>query len=668
MTPSVSTAPQAKAKSGRPKLRGPLSTHLAHHLMHYIRALTRRGARLALALPLLLSACGGGGGDPSGAGTTYTLDVTVNGSGSVTSATGPLDCASSCNVTVAENTAVTLTAVAATGFTLQAWGGACSGSAPTCTVTMDAARGVVATFVSISQTPRFALGGTLSGLTAGASVVLSNNGANELTLAANGSFQFSQQVVQGASYSVSVATPPGGQTCTVSNGSGTMQAAVSDVQVVCVTSVAGWQPPVALSSGGASAPRIAMDDQGNGLAVWGQNDTDVINTSLWFSRYSAATGQWSEPALVENLSGSSGYATGEAHLAMHRATGRAVLTWLQTQNGTVDVWARDYDPTTGWGTATNLESVSGMTGTPTAGVDASGNAMVAWAQMTPRWSIWASRFVRGTGWGPAQLLETNDTVGGIDADPMLAISDNGQALVAWKAVLHNSTINGLWTTRFTPDAGWATPERRIATPAGGPVRSRPAIAADAQGHAVLAWGQIDVDATGTWHSMQTLRFDGTTWTTTPALVGTRQTVRSTVANPMLVMAPGGTAVLAWAMSESQTLLAGTALPGAAFGSVATLNTGLAAGDVTGLAVAANDGGAMVGWRQSGTSGAALHVQRYASAGTWTRDTIATDASVNDTVWGFDAGVGLNAGGQALVGWSAATSSGSVVRARRYVAP
>lgn len=637
--------------------------------MHRIRVLTGRGAVLALVSTLFLSACGGGGGgDPGTDPTTYALAVTVNGNGRITSATGPLDCANTCSVQVAENTAVTLTAVAASGFALQTWGGACSGSATTCDITMGAARSVTATFVSATQTPRFALGGTLAGLAAGTTVVLRNSGADDLSLTANGGFQFSQQVLQGASYSVAVATQPSGQTCTVSNGSGTMQAAVSNVQVSCVASVSGWQPQATLSAGGASAPHIAMDDQGNGLAVWGQLDTGSANSSLWFSRYSAATGQWSTPVLVETLAGNSGYASGDAHLAMHGATGRAVLTWLQTQNGTVDVWARDYDPTLGWGTATNLESVSGMTGTPTAGVDASGNAMVAWTQMTPRWSIWASRFTRATGWGTAQLLETHDTVGGIDADPMLAVSDNGQALVAWKAALHNDSITGLWSARFTPATGWAAAERRIATPAGGPVRSRPAIAIDGQGRAILAWGQVDVDGTGIWHGVQTLRFDGSAWTTTPALVGTRQTVRSTVANPLLAMTPDGTAVLGWAMSESQTLLAGVAPAGGSFGSVATINAGLAAGDVTALAVAASDGGAaMVGWRQKGTSGAAIHVQRYSGSGTWTRDTVATDVSVSDAVFGFDAGVGLNASGQALVGWSAATASGSVVRARRYVA-
>lgn len=636
--------------------------------MRPISASKRRGTTFALALALvtLVSACGGGG-EPGTNPTTYTLSVTVNGSGRVTSATGNLDCTNSCDTQVEENTPVTLTAAAASGFTLQAWGGACDGTGSTCAVTMSAARSVTATFVASNPAPRYPLGGTLSGLAAGASVVLRNNGANDLTLAANGSFQFSQQVEQGATYSVSIATQPSGQTCSITNGSGTLQAAVSNVQVSCIASVAGWQPKVDLSGVGASSPHVAMDDQGNGLAVWGQLDAGGAVNSLWYSRYTAATGQWSAPALVENLPGNSGYAAGEAHLAMHRATGRAVLTWLQTHGGTISMWARDFDPAAGWGTAANLEAVDGMAGRLSAGIDASGNAMVAWSQMTPRWSIWANRFVRGTGWGAPQLLETNDTVGGVDGDPALAMSDNGQVLVAWKATLHNDATNGLWTNRFTPASGWGTAERRIASPSGGPIRSRPAIAADAQGRAILAWAQLDVDATGIWHGMQTLRFDGT-WTTTPALVGTRQTVHSTVAVPVLAMAPGGTAVVAWGMAETDVLQASVAPAGGAFGSLTAINAGIV-GSVTSLpAVVVNDAGiAMVGWRQAGTGGSAIHVQRYASGAGWHLDTVASEVSVSDTVWGFHAGVGLNASGQALVGWNAYASSGTVARARRYVA-
>jgi hypothetical protein len=78
------------------------------------------------------------------------------------------------------------------------------------------------------------LGGTLSGLNAGASVTLkNNNNGDSLTLSANGSFQFSIFVSQGDSYTVVVTSQPAGQTCTVANGVGTLNATVTNIHVTC---------------------------------------------------------------------------------------------------------------------------------------------------------------------------------------------------------------------------------------------------------------------------------------------------------------------------------------------------------------------------------------------------------------------------------------------------
>jgi hypothetical protein len=78
----------------------------------------------------------------------------------------------------------------------------------------------------------YTVAGTLSGLAG--TVVLQNNGADALTLAADGSFTFPVSVAQGAAYDVTVLTQPASQTCTVANGSGTMGSAnVTNVALVC---------------------------------------------------------------------------------------------------------------------------------------------------------------------------------------------------------------------------------------------------------------------------------------------------------------------------------------------------------------------------------------------------------------------------------------------------
>ncbi len=80
----------------------------------------------------------------------------------------------------------------------------------------------------------FTVGGSVSGLATGESVVLQNNGADSQTQSTNGNFVFSKQA-DGSSYAVTIATQPASQTCSVNDGSGSLAGAdVSKVLVSCV--------------------------------------------------------------------------------------------------------------------------------------------------------------------------------------------------------------------------------------------------------------------------------------------------------------------------------------------------------------------------------------------------------------------------------------------------
>ncbi|MCW8846175.1 MAG: cadherin-like beta sandwich domain-containing protein, partial [Gammaproteobacteria bacterium] len=84
--------------------------------------------------------------------------------------------------------------------------------------------------------PTYTVGGTVSGLTGNAT--LQNNGADDLPIAADGPFAFSTALIDGSTYAVTVSAQPDGQTCTVSNASGTVSGAnVSNVGVTCVDNV-----------------------------------------------------------------------------------------------------------------------------------------------------------------------------------------------------------------------------------------------------------------------------------------------------------------------------------------------------------------------------------------------------------------------------------------------
>lgn len=113
----------------------------------------------------------------------------------------------------------------------------------TCTVTPGTESGTVvnANITSVAvvcTTNQYAVGGTVSGLAAGASLVLQNSGADDVTLSTDGSFVFPSLVRSGSTYAVTVKTQPAmpSQTCAVTRGAGTVGGAnVGDVGVACTT-------------------------------------------------------------------------------------------------------------------------------------------------------------------------------------------------------------------------------------------------------------------------------------------------------------------------------------------------------------------------------------------------------------------------------------------------
>ena len=94
---------------------------------------------------------------------TFALAVTKSGTGTRYRHVVPvgINCGTTCNASYNSGTSVTLTAAAASGSTFGGWGGACSGTATACTVSMTAARDVTATFNS--STTSFTLSVTKAG-------------------------------------------------------------------------------------------------------------------------------------------------------------------------------------------------------------------------------------------------------------------------------------------------------------------------------------------------------------------------------------------------------------------------------------------------------------------------------------------------------------------------
>jgi hypothetical protein len=76
------------------------------------------------------------------------LTVSRTGRGSITSSPSGITCGAACSALFASGAQVTLTATPEPEYPFQGWGGACSGTAPTCRLTLTAATSVSARFAS----------------------------------------------------------------------------------------------------------------------------------------------------------------------------------------------------------------------------------------------------------------------------------------------------------------------------------------------------------------------------------------------------------------------------------------------------------------------------------------------------------------------------------------
>ena len=124
---------------------------------------------------------------------------------------------------------------------------------------------------------QYTIGGSVTGLS-GTGLVLQDNGGDNLSVSASGSFTFATKLNSGATYSVTVMTQPTGQTCTVSSGTGTASANITSVAVACTTST----PNVTIGGTvtGLTGTGLVLQDNGGDNLTVSQNGAFTFATAL----------------------------------------------------------------------------------------------------------------------------------------------------------------------------------------------------------------------------------------------------------------------------------------------------------------------------------------------------------------------------------------------------
>lgn len=213
--------------------------------------------------------------------------------------------------------------------------------------TVMAANGSTVNYtVTVTLLPPASIGGTVNGLATGNSIGLLDNGANNLTVTADGAFTFTQTINYGSSYNVSISTLPTGQPCTLTYGTGTVSTAnVPNVNVICGPAFVGAFTATGAMASARDRHTATLLPNGKVLVagglVYGGTNTALNGAEL----FDPTTGTWATTGPMTNAR--------YGHTAILLPNGKVLVAggtnaWPAAYTATAEI----YDPTTGlWSSA-----------------------------------------------------------------------------------------------------------------------------------------------------------------------------------------------------------------------------------------------------------------------------------------------------------------------------
>ncbi len=208
---------------------------------------------------------------------TLTVTRAGSGTGTVTSTPAGINCGGDCSESYAVNTSVTLTASAAATSTFSGWSGDCSGTG-TCTVTMNQARNVTATFTGNPQVLTASRSGS------GLGTVSSNPAGISCGLDCGESYAFNTSITLTASAAATSTFTGWSGDC---SGTGTCTVTMNQARNVTATFTGNPQTLTVNRSGAGTG---AVSSNPGGITCGADcNETYAYNTSVTLTASAAGT-------------------------------------------------------------------------------------------------------------------------------------------------------------------------------------------------------------------------------------------------------------------------------------------------------------------------------------------------------------------------------------------
>jgi hypothetical protein len=271
-------------------------------------------------------------------------------------------------------------------------------------------------------------------------------------------------------------------------------------------SATGWLPPVNVSgvnspaaSSDLSAQDVAVDGEGNAIAVWVQSGEAGWETVETATR--PAGGHWSGGVELSD--------PGEEPLGLQVAVnpaGDAAVIWAGYGSGSGLVVRAAIRPAGGaWSEPVALSDPEDDADEPSIAIDAQGTVTAVWTagELNDYGVVEAATRPAGGDWGEA--VELSD---GLASTPLVAVDPEGEVTAVWTLVDLNR-YDGVIQSKTRSAAGeWSA--EAVDVSGEGALASEPTIAVDPQGDATVVWRRQDIPGPNGIHTfVQTAqRVDG----------------------------------------------------------------------------------------------------------------------------------------------------------------
>jgi hypothetical protein len=237
-----------------------------------------------------------------------------------------------------------------------------------------------------------------------------------------------------------------------------------------------WEAPVAISTSEyPSDPHVAIDAEGEAVAVWTASNDHAVHYVVQAATGSAITGKWQTAVTV---SPETQYAN-EPQIAVN-ATGQAVAAWQGRYPS--ELIEAAVEPVKGeWQTPVDISGAAGMGEailTPRVTIDSPGDTVAVWIDYNGSEHIESSTRPADAAWlTPVTLSGTGQAT-----SPQVAADASGDALATWTDYA-NETIQSVQGSAGS--GTWQTPVDVGPNPEN---HGSPDLAVNARGDALVTWG------------------------------------------------------------------------------------------------------------------------------------------------------------------------------------